>query len=108
MNISGLLVGAIIFLLFGLFHILVVKAEYYCSKRVWPLFLIAGVLCLLASAAVKDSALSCLLAVLGFTWLWSIRELFEQEERVQKGWFPRNPNRQDRKEQKASAGPIHR
>ena len=32
-------------------------------------------------------------AVLGVTCLWSIKELFEQEERVKKGWFPANPKR---------------
>jgi len=35
-----------------------------------------------------------LLGVLGCTFLWSIQELYEQEERVRKGWFPENPNRQ--------------
>jgi len=27
--------------------------------------------------------------------LWSILELFEQEERVKKGWFPKNPKKKD-------------
>ena len=26
---------------------------------------------------------------------WSIKELFEQRDRVKKGWFPENPNRKD-------------
>ncbi|WP_428046148.1 DUF4491 family protein [Candidatus Avelusimicrobium fimicolum] len=29
----------------------------------------------------------------GFCAQWSIKELFEQEKRVQKGWFVKNPNR---------------
>jgi hypothetical protein len=32
--------------------------------------------------------------ILGCTFLWSIQELYEQEERVKKGWFPENSNRQ--------------
>lgn len=93
MNADGLIVGAITFLLIGLFHVIVVKTEYYFSKRAWPAFLIAGCVCLAASAVVASTVCRYLLAVLGFTWLWSIKELFEQEERVQKGWFPANPNR---------------
>ena len=33
------------------------------------------------------------LAVWGASSLWSIGELFEQRERVAKGWFPKNPKR---------------
>jgi len=33
------------------------------------------------------------LAVLGFSLLWSIKELSEQKDRVEKGWFPKNPKR---------------
>lgn len=38
MNMDGVFVGAMIFILFGLFHVIVIKAEYYLSKRIWPLF----------------------------------------------------------------------
>ena len=34
-----------------------------------------------------------MVSILGFTCLWSIKELFEQEKRVQKGWFAKNPKR---------------
>ena len=37
---------------------------------------------------------STLLAVWGASSLWSIGELFEQRQRVAKGWFPANPKRQ--------------
>ncbi|WP_423893355.1 DUF4491 family protein, partial [Filifactor alocis] len=30
---------------------------------------------------------------LGFCLFWSIKELFEQEKRVQKGWYPKNPKK---------------
>lgn len=40
--------------------------------------------------------LSRVLGVLGASSLWSIKELYEQENRVKKGWFPANPSRKDK------------
>jgi hypothetical protein len=37
--------------------------------------------------------ISTLLGVFAFSSFWSIHELFEQRERVRKGWFPQNPKR---------------
>lgn len=34
-----------------------------------------------------------LLGVTAFSSFWTILEIFEQEKRVEKGWFPRNPKR---------------
>lgn len=36
---------------------------------------------------------SAICGVFAFSSFWTIKEIFEQEERVQKGWFPRNPKR---------------
>lgn len=58
----GILIGLYSFLLIGLFHPIVIKAEYY-------------------------------FCITGFSCFWSIKELFEQEKRVEKGWFPKNPRR---------------
>ena len=46
--------------------------------------------------------------VLIAAFLWSIRELFEQEESVKKGWWPENPakNRCIRKRVKESADKV--
>lgn len=38
---------------------------------------------------------SSILGVLGASCLWSIGELFEQKQRVKKGWFPMNPKRKE-------------
>ena len=35
--------------------------------------------------------------ITGFTLLWSIRELFEQKKCVDKGWFPENPFRREKR-----------
>lgn len=97
MNIyfDGLLIGAATFLTIGLFHPLVIKAEYYLGVRCWWMFLIAGIAGVIGSLFVCSSLLSTLLGVFAFSSFWSIHELFQQRERVRKGWFPKNPNRKD-------------
>lgn len=93
MNFSGILVGMISFASIGVFHPIVIKCEYYFSKKCWPAFLVCGLILLAVSACIKNVFVSSIIAVVGFSCLWSIYELFEQEKRVQKGWFPANPNR---------------
>lgn len=93
-NIQGIIVGFCTFIIIGLFHPIVVKSEYHFGKKVWPAFLIAGIIFIYFSLKVQSSIISPILSVLGFTCLWSIHELFEQEKRVKKGWFPKNPNRE--------------
>ena len=93
MNFDGILIGAASFLVIGIFHPIVIKAEYHLGTRVWPAFLLAGVVALGLSLSVADGVGSAVLGVLGFSCLWSIKEIFEQEERVARGWFPRNPKR---------------
>jgi uncharacterized membrane protein len=93
MNFFGILIGLIAFLIIGVFHPIVIKTEYYFSKKVWPVFLVVGIICLLVSIFINDKFISAVIGVLGFSSLWSIHELIEQEERVKKGWFPKNPNK---------------
>ena len=93
MNLSGLLIGIAAFLSIGLFHPIVIKAEYYFSKRCWWAFLIVGIACVAVSLMLADTIASTIVGVFGFSSLWGIGELFEQEKRVLRGWFPRNPNR---------------
>lgn len=97
MNYSGIIVGAISFLIIGLFHPIVIKCEYYFTWRIWPVFFIGGIFCGVLSLFFEDEILSASLAVLAFTMFWTIKELKEQEERVRKGWFPANPKRREKK-----------
>ncbi|MDC7224559.1 MAG: DUF4491 family protein [Spirochaetales bacterium] len=90
---GGLIVGFSVFLITGLFHPIVIKGEYYFGVRIWPVFLLAGLLCVFLSLIIKQSIVSALLGVTGFTCFWSILELFEQRKRVAKGWFPENRKR---------------
>jgi uncharacterized membrane protein len=92
-NTQGVVIGLAAFIIIGIFHPIVVNAEYYVGVRVWPLFLIVGIGSLIISLFIADSVLSAVVGIFGFSALWSIRELHEQVERVQKGWFPKNPNR---------------
>lgn len=99
MTLDGLLIGVAAFLIIGLFHPLVIKGEYYFSDRIWPVFLLCGLLALAASCLVKNTLASAVLGVFGCSCLWSIRELKEQKERVARGWFPQNPARAEEKRQ---------
>ncbi len=93
MNGHGLLIGVVTFLVIGLFHPLVVKAEYYWGTRSWWLFLLAGIVAAVLSLLIENILLSTICGVFAFSSFWSIKEVFEQEERVLKGWFPKNPKR---------------
>lgn len=89
MNWYGILTGLSCFLMIGIFHPIVIKCEYYFTKRIWPAFLAAGLGSIVFSLMLKSTFISILLGVLGCSCLWSIIELFKQEKRVEKGWFPR-------------------
>jgi branched-subunit amino acid transport protein len=93
LNFSGVEIGAATFLIIGLFHPLVIKAEYYIGVKSWWLFLLLGIVAGVASLLVHNLILSILLGVVAFSSFWSIGEVFEQRKRVQKGWFPKNPKR---------------
>ena len=93
---SGVIIGAVSFLIIGIFHPVVIKCEYYFSEKIWPVFLLSGIFFCILSLFVRQIILSAALAILGFSLLWSIKELKEQTRRVEKGWFPENPKRKKR------------
>ncbi|MFO7975408.1 MAG: DUF4491 family protein [Candidatus Hydrogenedentota bacterium] len=95
MNFEGVILGAIAFLAIGVFHPVVIKGEYYFGARIWPIFLVLGVVCVALSLFVQNTYGSVTLGVVGFSSLWTIHEIKEQEQRVAKGWFPQNPNRKN-------------
>ena len=95
MNYTGIFIGIVTFLIIGIFHPIVIKSEYYFSKKIWPVFAVIGVGFFILSALADSLVTGTILAVTGASALWSIKELYEQEERVKKGWFPKNPKRKD-------------
>ena len=91
MTLTGVIIGLATFLIIGAFHPVVIKTEYYFGVRPWWVFLIVGIGCIVGALFIKSLLLSAIVGVTGFSALWSILELFEQRERVNKGWFPEGP-----------------
>lgn len=100
MNFIGLLIAVVTFFVIGVFHPLVIKGEYYFGVKCWWAFFVAGVIFIIASLLVENQVVSTILGVVGCSCLWSILEIFEQRQRVLKGWFPMNPKRKHEYEQK--------
>ena len=95
MNINGLLVGLATFIIIGIFHPIVIKAEFYLGVRCWWIFALAGILSAVLSMIATGMVLSTILGVVAFSSFWSILELVHQRERVRKGWFPKGPGHKD-------------
>lgn len=93
MNFEGIIIGIVSFLIIGVFHPIVIKSEYYFGKKVWPIFLVLGIVFISFSLFSHSRMMSSILGVTGFSCIWSIHEIIEQEERVKKGWFPNNPKK---------------
>ena len=89
MNIAGILVGLATFLIIGIFHPVVIKAEYHFGTRCWWAFLLAGLGFAVLSLFLEDLVWSTISGVAAFSCFWSILELFQQKKRVEKGWFPK-------------------
>ena len=86
----GVIIGIMAFLIIGVFHPLVIKAEYYFGTRCWWVFALMGIAGLVAAIVWSDNViLSAVCGVFAFSSFWSIGELFEQKKRVEKGWFPK-------------------
>ena len=93
MNWNGILIGAISFLIIGIYHPLVIKGEYYCGVKIWWAFLVAGIVFGVWACHVNSLFWSAILGVTAFSSFWGILEVFHQRKRVLKGWFPKNPKR---------------
>lgn len=95
MNFTGIIVGLATFLIIGVFHPIVIKAEYYLGTKCWWMFLIAGLMFGAVSILVDNLIVSTILGVTAFSSFWGILELKEQKERVRKGWFPAGPGHRE-------------
>ena len=94
-HLGGIVIGISTFLIIGLFHPIVIKAEYYWGTRCWWVFLFIGIIGIAGSLMIEDILVSSLLGVFSFSSFWTIKEIFDQRKRVLKGWFPMNPKRKD-------------
>lgn len=95
-HLLGLVIGLCTFLIIGLFHPIVIKCHYYFGTGCWWWFLVLGIVGAVASVFIDDVLWSSLLGVLAFSSFWTIGEVFQQQKRVDRGWFPANPNRQSK------------
>ena len=93
MNCSGIIAGLATFLIIGIFHPIVIKAEYHFGKQCWWAFALAGVVFAVLSLFIESLIWATITGVTAFSCFWSIHELIEQEKRVERGWFPANPKR---------------
>jgi hypothetical protein len=93
LNYIGIEAGAASFLIIAVSRYLTIKAEYYFSKKFWVAFLFIGIGSAIGSLFIETLIGSVILGINGFTFLWGIGEIIDQEGRVKKGWFPKNPKR---------------
>ena len=81
---KNLLIGLLTFGIIGVFHPVVIQAEYHLGKNSWPIFALAGVLfCVIAF--FTEGMWGIVAAIVGFSSFRSILELVHQEKRVDKG-----------------------
>ena len=69
LHFEGIVIGICTFLIIGLFHPIVVKAEYYWGTRCWWWFLLLGIAGIIGSVLIGDILISTLLGVLFFFFL---------------------------------------
>lgn len=95
MNYSGILIGACVFLSIGICHPAVIKMEYKWGKNSWWIWLVAGLALSVVSLLIDNNTVSIIIGGFAFCCLWGIHEMFLQEKRVLRGWFPENPKRHE-------------
>ena len=96
MYFTGIIIAVCTFLTIGIWHPIVIKTEYYWGTRPWVVFLVIGLTAIIAALFIENAILSAIVGVFGASALWGIGELFEQEKRVERGWFPKNPKRKQK------------
>lgn len=89
MNFTGFILGAVMFVIIGAGHVMIIKGEYHFGTSWWPLLLVVGVALAVLSLYVPSPLWSGIMGIAAFIFLYSIRELFQQKQRVEKGWFPK-------------------
>ncbi len=100
MNFTGIIIGAAVFLSIGICHPITIKLEYYLGRRGWWVFFVMGLISTAVSLWIENYIGSTILGAFAFSCFWGIGEVYKQEQRVLKGWFPENPKRHAYYEQK--------
>ena len=93
MNWTGVYLSVFMLAAIGFGFFWVIKVEYYLGAKVWPVVLGIGLALCAGSMFMPSFLSSALVGILGGTVVWGATELPDQAERVEKGYFPANPNR---------------
>jgi hypothetical protein len=93
LDFTGVIIGVAVFAIIGIMHPVVIKSYYYLGLKIWYAFLAIGIVCVAVSVFIPNLIASLIVAIFGFSFLWGIHELFEEKQRVAKGWHPGNPKR---------------
>lgn len=80
MHFSGIIVGLATFLIIGIFHPIVIKAEYHFGKGCWWAFALSGAGFAALSLFIDSQIWATITGVTAFSCFWSIQELIEQEK----------------------------
>ncbi len=72
---EGLLIGIFCFVMISIFYPFVKKKHCCFAEKVWPLFLMAGIGCMIGAVFIQEFVWSAMLAVTGIMFLWSISEI---------------------------------
>ncbi len=94
MNFTGILLAVFTFFAIGLGFVWVIRLEYHVGAHVAWVVGLLGVLMMLGSVLIPCFYGSAFLGILGGTVLWGATELPDQEVRVAKGQFKKNPKKE--------------
>ena len=90
MNYAGIILGLFSFLSIAIWHIIVIKGEYYFGKNICSaVFVFIGAVLIIGSLFCQNIYLSVAFSFTGFCSLWGIKESRQQHERVEQGRFPK-------------------
>lgn len=97
----GLVIGLTTFLIIGICHPIVIASEYRWTRKCWWGFAGVGLLfsglslflgdLLFPLSLTGSFIVSSICGAAAFSFFWGIPEVFMQEKRVLRGWFPENP-----------------
>lgn len=96
-RLLGLFIGVCTFLIIGLFHPVVVKAEYYWGTRCWWVFLLLGLGGMGRFAADRQRASGRVGGGIRLFVVMDDQGTVRAARAVAKGWFPANPKRKGKK-----------
>ena len=93
MNLAGVLLGLFTFFAIGIGFLWVIKLEYYVGAHVAKAVGALGIAVTVSSLFFSNFYASAILGILGGTIFWGATELPDQEKRVARGLFKKNPKR---------------